>query len=227
MKSVSVVIPHHDLDNLPYLDECRRALRHQTRNANIVGENIVFNTNGLDTFAKKVNAGINRQKADLYLILSDDVVLGDGAVGNLAHWFDMYEDIIVNPMSNADEGKAFLCPPGILKQEVRIHELGLYDAQLQNWPMLDILMPRQLLGFYCTMISQKTIDKIGYLDEEFLNGYEDTDYCTRCHEKKIQPFIAANAFALHFGGVTINKDPKHMENTVHNQNYYKRKWGLP
>jgi len=70
---------------------------------------------------------------------------------------------------------------------------------------------RNLLVFFCVMISRKAIDKVGMLEEAFSPGYgEDTDWCCRAEDLGYEivqvPGFGINNFPIyHKGGATFGK----------------------
>lgn len=54
----------------------------------------------------------------------------------------------------------------------------------------------------CFLISQKTIDAVGYFDEEFEFGCEDVDYCLRTILSGLDVFVDFGATAVHEVGAS-------------------------
>jgi len=63
--------------------------------------------------------------------------------------------------------------------------------------------PGHFIAFVCIMMSRKTYDEIGPLDERFTMGtHEDVDYCRRLHEAGKTLVVAGDAFCWHIHGMT-------------------------
>ena len=54
------------------------------------------------------------------------------------------------------------------------------------------------------MISKKTINKIGYLDERFFMYLEDVDYCMRAKKQGIKVIHCNLSKTFHYGGGSSN-----------------------
>lgn len=84
--------------------------------------------------------------------------------------------------------------------------------------------------FSCFMLSKKTIDEIGYFDENFYPAYfEDNDYHYRINLKGLRGVKINRSLYFHYGSRTLKGGPdiKKLCNAgyVANREYYIRKWG--
>ena len=85
--------------------------------------------------------------------------------------------------------------------------------------------------FSLFMLSPKTIEVVGYFDENFSMGYfEDNDYHTRILQAGFQAAATDSAKFYHYGSRTINVDDNlKIEGKYHyqkNREYFKKKWGV-
>jgi glycosyltransferase involved in cell wall biosynthesis len=64
------------------------------------------------------------------------------------------------------------------------------------------VVARDKLAFYCTMFDRRLVSRIGLLDETFINGGEDFDYCYRAKKAGWSFESHYKSFVLHFGGKT-------------------------
>jgi GT2 family glycosyltransferase len=80
------------------------------------------------------------------------------------------------------------------------------------------------------MIAKKTLDKVGYFDENFYPAYfEDNDYHYRIKLAGLKAYRTNQALYFHYGSRTI-KDNKYVKTASNqkflaNQEYFKTKWG--
>ena len=80
------------------------------------------------------------------------------------------------------------------------------------------------------MIAQKTLDKVGYFDENFYPAYfEDNDYHYRIKLAGLKAYRTNQALYFHYGSRTI-KDNKYVKTNrnqtfLANQEFFKEKWG--
>jgi GT2 family glycosyltransferase len=81
------------------------------------------------------------------------------------------------------------------------------------------------------MVSQRTIDDVGWFDENFYPAYcEDKDFSYRCTLANLRRINIIGASGEHVGSATIHSNPHYFaqnERThqVLNNEYYVRKWG--
>ena len=55
------------------------------------------------------------------------------------------------------------------------------------------------------MLTRKTLEKIGYHDERFINSFSDSDYVFRAFDLNMRPYQTSLVKAWHKGGATISK----------------------
>jgi GT2 family glycosyltransferase len=93
---------------------------------------------------------------------------------------------------------------------------------------------REFIVFFCAMIKRELFEKIGLLDEGFLEGQgEDTDFCIRAEEEGYEMAVAGyyagrtpdgstNSGSVpiyHKGEGTLHDDPNHLANVVRNTKF--------
>jgi GT2 family glycosyltransferase len=103
-------------------------------------------------------------------------------------------------------------------------DLARLEATMTSEPGL-----YKMLGLAAFAINQKTVDKIGFFDEQFINGYcEDIDYQRRADLVGV-PHIEVGFSGTHVGSATINSTPEYMFQNGRSYNanvaYYEAKWG--
>ena len=109
-------------------------------------------------YPKAINEALQVAKGDYIILLNNDTTFLDW--GGKDTWIKMLlEPFIIN------EKCALSGPIKLFHQEIH------YD----------------FLVFFCVMMSRKTFDTLGYLDEDFTIGAgEDTDYCVRAIQKGLE-----------------------------------------
>jgi GT2 family glycosyltransferase len=81
------------------------------------------------------------------------------------------------------------------------------------------------------MVSQRTIDEVGWFDENFYPAYcEDKDFSYRCELAGLRRISIIGASGEHVGSATIHSNPHYYAQNarthgVLNNEYYVRKWG--
>ena len=86
-----------------------------------------------------------------------------------------------------------------------------------------------IIGFYCFYVPHGVISKVGFLDENFENGAEDTDYRFRAFNLGIETVVNTESYLLHFCGKSIWRSGESKEKTLSREkkyrNHFEKKWG--
>ena len=86
-----------------------------------------------------------------------------------------------------------------------------------------------IIGFYCFHIPHEIISKVGFLDENFVNGGEDIDYRIRASQLGYDIQIDTSSYLLHFYGKSIWRSGESKEKTLKREKnyrqYFEKKWG--
>lgn len=225
---ISVLIPFHLNENQRFLDLCLQSIEKQ----NIEKEVIVIS--GADTepivpewvkldhnsektsYAKKINRGalLSNPGSKYILIAQDDLIFGRDAIKGLV---EMAQDfaVILNPLSNCDNHYWYESIMEVTNDEgqtktlerfMKYHDIiGFQDAIMNLKPNVKMMFPVKHNFLYCSLVPRNVWNLVGPLDEEYINGCEDTDYCMRAKQKHINTTVTTNAFVFHFGGATTSK----------------------
>lgn len=212
---VDIIIPSYK--NLPYLKLTLDSIRKNTTNYQIVVVNsgpdievrnylrnqsdiklIDFIEKG--SFSRSTNLGIQSSSNDVVL-LNNDVIVGPGWLDELRlSPFD-----ITNPFSNCDLKWIHNYEDTVggitLRPNMTIPEVNV-DALFDAKSLHSEIIPRPWVAFYATYIKRKVIENTGLLDESFLNGGEDYDYCRRAVKQGFTCGHKFSSFVFHFGGKT-------------------------
>ena len=86
-----------------------------------------------------------------------------------------------------------------------------------------------IIGFYCFHIPNEIISKVGFLDENFVNGAEDTDYRLRATQQGYDVKVNTESYLIHFCGKSTWRSNEDREQTLirerNYRNYFEQKWG--
>jgi glycosyltransferase involved in cell wall biosynthesis len=239
---VSIIIPSYK--NLDYLSITIDSVRKNTNNyklfvVNSGDDNYVRNyleqQRDIDvydyknklTFSQAINIGLKHSVGDVVL-LNNDTIVGPGWLDELRKSpFD-----ISNPFSNCDAGWIHNQYPVVdnvkLVPNMKIGQVNIEALQgLSSSPfglMEETTLGREWVAFYATYIKRKVIEKTGFLDEDFLNGGEDLDYCRRAVKQGFTCGHVFTSWVFHFGGKTrkVSEDEnyeRHHEEDKYNNEY--------
>ena len=79
-------------------------------------------------------------------------------------------------------------------------------------------------GAVC-LISKEVYDELGGLDEQYVYGLEDVDFCLKLHESGYEVLFAGNAILFHHESSTRVKSKSYFDNDKHNYSVFWNKWG--
>ena len=187
------------------------------------------------SFSTQVNWGIEHSSNSLVLIGNNDLVFTKDWDVPLVKRVKEDPNVMVQPLSNCDKywlhhvdlktNKGVTLEPGI--HNIDSFDLEDFYASRENLKK-DEVHQRDKLAFYCTMFDRRLVHKIGLLDETFINGGEDFDYCYRAKKAFWRFESHYKSFVLHFGGKTrkVNEaedyDRHHKEDKFNNATLNKK-----
>lgn len=154
-------------------------------------------------FAKGCNIGIkhayNHFKPQYYWLLNNDTLVTKDSLTNLVnyaknHHIAITGSKIINPKNNQIQ-----CLAGGY-----LHYLTGKSYFIKNSKNLNKL---QYICGASMLINNNTIEKIGYLDEDFFLYYEDNQYCMLAKQNNLKIGYANNSIIYHTESSTTNKIP--------------------
>jgi len=247
--TVSVVIPSYK--NCKYLKLAVEAVKKNTSNYELIIVNsgddketrdylkaetgiILLDTEERLCFSQAVNKGlkyVQQNSVNDVVILNNDTVVGK-------NWLQPLKDSpydITNPLSNCDFG-------WIHTQNIEIDGVALRpNMVIEDVPFQKLLQKEggkgfiarnqpyhSWVAFYATYIRHKVLDDTGYLDETFVNGGEDYDYCRRAVKQGFTCGHNFESWVFHYGGKTrkVSEDEnfeKHHEEDKYNNTIMRAK----
>jgi len=157
-------------------------------------------------FSQAINTGIKAGSSKYVCIQNDDTIVSRGW---LKEMIQAYKSGIgaVGPLSNCDKtwlhsynimiGGVDLLPGLNSYEQILpiVKEIYEYQSIYSESP------EREWVAFYCTLISRKVIEEVGFLDEKFTNSGEDVDYCKRIKMQGYKIIQTYKSFCFHFGAV--------------------------
>lgn len=159
-------------------------------------------------FAHNCNLALELARGRRVVLLNNDVFLPPGWLEGLMRGLDLGHGL-VGGVSN------FEVPLDLELggQRVRLGAQGDRQDIRGRWEALaqvlgtfnlagDVRPPRlqNSIPFYAVAISRAVIAQVGRLDEGFVHGYEDLDYCLRAWLAGLTVASALDAYVVHFGG---------------------------
>ena len=79
------------------------------------------------------------------------------------------------------------------------------------------------MTLYCGAFRLKDLQILNYLDENYLNGWEDDDLFEKIKKLNREVVISLHSSVYHFGNITVGKDAY---DDINNKNkiYFEKKW---
>ena len=160
------------------------------------------------SFAANCNAGIKFAGSSRVVLLNNDIFTPPGWLQGLMAGLDRGFGL-TGAISNSEiplklnlSGRPFElgfqgAPEDVDGRWKELAEvLGGFNRQGRERPPL----PKTMVCFFAVALSRRAVDAVGLLDESFVHGYEDLDYCWRAWATGLETGLAGNAFVVHFGG---------------------------
>jgi GT2 family glycosyltransferase len=190
---------------------------------------IIQNTHNLG-FASANNRAFERMCGRYAVLLNTDAVLKKGAVEAI---YDFME-------SNPDAGMACgqLLNPDGSKQNSIANFPGL-PSLLLNETLLRILLPKRYpskrkeykdpievdscIGA-CLMVRKKTMDYVGFLDEDYFFFFEETDWARRIKQSGWKIYFVPSARIVHYQGGSVGHNVRSRILFYRSRYIYFKKW---
>jgi GT2 family glycosyltransferase len=199
-------------------DETQDYLKHlKNQHDNI---KIILNKENLG-FASANNMGIKESKGRYVILLNNDTIVTKGWMNGLIKHLRSPKVGLVGPVTNSIGNEA-----KINTDYDNLSEMEEFAEQYTETNR-DRIFEIPVLAMYCLALNRATIEKIGYLDEQFSIGmFEDDDYALRIKKAGLKIICAENVFIHHFGGASFSKLESSEYRTIFNENKlkYEDKW---
>lgn len=167
-------------------------------------------------FARGVNQGLTAANGDFILLMNPDVILSKDFFENIIKPFRIYPDIgAAAPQHIGIDEKILPSCRSYPDYRTLFFELFLLSRIFKNSPFFNKWrIPRfdhktelfncQPMGS-CLMITKKTFETTGFIDERFFLFFNDVDYCRRIIESGLNILFYPEAKIIHYKGHSIYK----------------------
>jgi GT2 family glycosyltransferase len=189
-------------------------------------------------FVKAINQGLKLSTAEYICFQNNDTLVFDNCFERLIKHLDNLPNVgIISPIASEGGGKQGI---EILKSRWSWLDKEISRIDLCRSSHADInnfLYQRfqnqatevnTSLAFFSVVMSRRTFERIGYLDERYgLGLYEDDDYCQRIVSAGLKLYIALDVYVWHLASTTfksIYSDNKIMNLLIENQKIFEDKW---
>jgi GT2 family glycosyltransferase/glycosyltransferase involved in cell wall biosynthesis/tetratricopeptide (TPR) repeat protein len=184
---------------------------------------LILNTSNRG-FAGGNNQALSLARGEYVVLLNNDTVVTPGWLEGMMRVFDEHPEVgIVGPMTNYVAGPQLVPKPGYQSLE----QLPEFAAQWREAHRGQSQEINRAVGF-CLMARRQVLNRIGGLDEAFVNGnFEDDDFCLRALCQGFKVRMAQDVFIHHTGNRTFrNARLDYKRNLLANWEVFKAKWGI-
>lgn len=170
-------------------------------------------------FAKACNQGASKATGEYLLFLNNDTVVTD-------RWMDvLIEELDADP-EVAIAGSKLLYPDetiqhaGVVFAEDKT-PYHIYSREIKEKHYVNKKRKFNAVTAACMLVRKELFDKVGGFDEDFLNGYEDIDFCLKIRDIGKDIMYCPESVVYHYESITEGRGDKHKENQV----LFLEKWG--
>jgi GT2 family glycosyltransferase len=155
-------------------------------------------------FSKAHNQAARVAQGKYLLLLNNDTQITPGFINKMKQTFDIDPNIgIVGCAIWMLEGEKRVQHAGVMFTDTYVpYELGLPVPSIApgipfNDPRVKQTREVPSVTFACVMIKKECWDDVGGLDEEYVNGWEDTDFVLKAKEKGWKVWYSGDATIKH------------------------------
>lgn len=169
-------------------------------------------------FSKGMNIGIRKASGKYIILLNNDTVVSKNWDYPLIDILENNENVFaVTPMTNYCGNEA--------RVDIKHDSISDFFEKMSN--LGKDLVPcfeTKSLNLYCGVFRQKDLIDIGFIDEQFFNGWEDDDLYERIAEINKQVMISTQSIVYHHGSITVGKKNYTNINGIKNKLKFEIKW---
>jgi glycosyltransferase involved in cell wall biosynthesis len=194
-------------------EETRKFLESLAENPSWVG--VLVRNEENRGYIRAVNQGLKISTAPYVCLLNNDIVVTLGWLKRLIEFSGSHPDAgLVNPQQNHDPGKP-------MPQDLEIFAASQVGPH-GGWMELD-----HCTGG-CLLIKREVIDKIGFLEEAYGQGYyEDNDFSRRAQKAGYRCMRLLDTYVWHDIEGSFKEDPDRVEKRRKNEALFRSHWGDP
>jgi GT2 family glycosyltransferase len=149
-----------------------------------------------------INQGIELGQNPYLIFMDNDVEISDGWLGNMISFLDTHPRIgAVGPLNSSpsdwqgvDRVREKMVPqiPNFLTED--IHERN----RILNYHFHGAgILVEGMLAFFCVVLKRRTVNAVGPLDEGFMSGSDDYDYCRRLRKAGYVLGLSLDTYVIH------------------------------
>lgn len=170
-------------------------------------------------FAQNNNQVLEKGKGRYFVLLNDDMLLGNDALDRMVAFMDGNRGVgaLGCKLVNADGTTQRSCWRGFPSPKTLLTDLFYLSKWLPWLPWVrdfevtlsntsDPIEVDYVLGA-CLMVRREILAQVGFLDEDYFMFLEETDWCYRIQKNGWRIFWLPDGEIIHFGQQSVSKDP--------------------
>ena len=177
---------------------------------------IINNSNNLG-FSKGMNIGVKNSIGKYVILLNNDTWVSEGwdvaLIDILKYKSNVYT---VTPVTNLCGNKAMINIPHDNPNDYFNKFLKLKPKLLKKFYI-------DSLGLFCGAFRRIEFIQMGYLDETYLNGWEDDDFYEKIDIINKKVMVTTDSVVYHFGSITVGAN-NYSDANNKNKLYFEKKW---
>jgi len=150
-------------------------------------------------FARACNQGAKAARGEFVLFLNNDTV-------PQSRWLEPLLEIVRREPAVAAVGSRLLYPDSHLIQHAGVaynpDPYHLWHGFPADWPAANQQQDVVAVTGACMLVRRSTFEELGPFDEQYVNGFEDIDFCQRLCEKGRRIVYCPMSVVLHYEGMT-------------------------
>ena len=177
---------------------------------------IINNTENLG-FAKGMNIGIKNCYSDYVILINNDTLVGKDWDKSLISLLKNNKRFYaITPITNNSGNQSRFNIKHNIPDEFFNKYSEIKDKLISHFET-------DSLALFCGAFRLKDLKRLNYLDENYLNGWEDDDFFEKIKQIKKKVIISLESVVYHFGSVTVGENAY---NDIKNKNkiYFENKW---
>lgn len=154
-----------------------------------------------------INQGVQLGRNPYIVLMNNDVEVSSGWLENLISFLDTHPRIgAVGPLNS--NPRDWQCVDRVREKIVPQIPYFLTEDVHERNRILDYHFHRAgiliegMLAFFCTALKRRTIEAVGLLDEEFIGGGDDDDYCRRLRKAGYVLGLSLDTYVIHHSSTT-------------------------
>jgi GT2 family glycosyltransferase len=154
-----------------------------------------------------INQGIKLGKNPCVIFMNNDVEVSRGWLGNMIAFLDTHPRIgAVGPLGSSPSD--WQCVDRVREKMVpQIPHFRTEDLHERN-QILNYhfhragILVEGMLAFFCVALKRRTVNAVGFLDENFVGGGDDDDYCRRLRKSGYVLGLSLDTYVIHHSSST-------------------------